>query len=152
MARETSGARFFQTPFSERAVYWLTKSSTWLERRRIPDAKAEEEAIEQRGQLLTLVTIRGRQLVAGAEQSEQRYLDDFLAVVKKPLVDQRQDRIQDRRVGFEDFIEEGDMGFGKFAAGDAPIVVLFESLETDRAENLLRRLQQDRQFAALRRL
>ncbi len=95
----------------------------------VADHETDQEAVIERGQFFFL-----GQFVAGAEQSEQRHLDDFLAVVKKPLVDQRQDRIQDRRVGFEDFIEKGDMGFGKFAAGDAPVVVLFQSLETYRAE------------------
>jgi hypothetical protein len=59
--------------------------------------------------------------------------------VKAPLVHQREDGIQDRGIRFEDLVEERDVRFGQLSGRDAPVLVGFERLQADRAEDLLGR-------------
>ena len=100
----------------------------------IVDHEAQQKTVIERGQLFFF-----GQFVAGAEKGQERHFDDLFAIVKQPLVDQRQYRIQDRRVGFEDLVQKGNMRFRQFTVGDPAVVVLLQGLETHRAEDLLGR-------------
>src|SRR5262249_4239256 len=100
----------------------------------VVDDEAEQKAVVERQQLVIL-----RQLVARAEQREERHSNDFFPVVKEPLVDEREYRVENRRVRFEDLVEKRDVRLGKLPRSDAPVIVLLESAEAHGAENLLRR-------------
>ncbi len=92
--------------------------------------ETEHEAIVKCGQLVLV-----GKLVRRAEHRDERHGDALAAVVENSFVDNRQQRVEDRRVGLEDFVEERDVRLGQFVRGDAPVIVFFESLQADRAEN-----------------
>ena len=87
----------------------------------VVDDEAQQEAIVERLQLVVL-----RQLVAGAEEGDERHLGHLAPVVEAALVDQREDGIEDGGVGLEDLIEEGDVRFRQLAGGDAAILVILQ--------------------------
>lgn len=84
---------------------------------RLTHGVAQEEAVIQRVQLLALgQLVRGANLPAArtqrqsdtqgvskraAHQAQQRHRQALVAIVKQPLVQYRQQRVQHRRVGFE---------------------------------------------------
>src|SRR5688500_19494285 len=87
----------------------------------VVDHEAEQKPVVKRGQLLFF-----RQLIAGAEESQQRHASDLLAVVKQALINQGQNCVQNGRVRFKNLIEKGNMRIGQYAAGDPAIVVLLQ--------------------------
>mmetsp|Transcript_7892 Transcript_7892/g.23585 ORF Transcript_7892/g.23585 Transcript_7892/m.23585 type:complete len:205 (-) Transcript_7892:406-1020(-) len=93
---------------------------------------SDQESIVQRVQLLAL-----GQLVARADQAQQRDLHSLRPVVEEPLVEQREQRVQDRRVRLEDLVHEGDLGGGQVAVHLALVPVLLETLHAQRPEELL---------------
>ena len=88
----------------------------------------------QRQQLVVL-----GQLVGGREQREQRDVDHLAPVVEAALVDQREDRVQDRRARLEYLVEKGDVRLRQLVRRQPPVVVLLERLQADRSEQLLGR-------------
>ncbi len=98
------------------------------------DHESQHEAVEQRGQFLLI-----RQLVGRPEHRDERDVDALAAVVKNALIDDREQRIEDRGVSLEDFVQKGDVRFRQLVIGDAAIVVLLEAFEAHGAENLFGR-------------
>ena len=81
----------------------------------------------------------GRHLVAGADHADQRRAHARAAVVELALVEQREQRVEDRRVGLEHLVEEGDAGGGQVAVDQALVAVVLQRLQRQRAEQLLGR-------------
>lgn len=61
-----------------------------------------------------------------AHQAEQRHRQALIAIVKKPLVQQRQQRIEDGAVGLEDLVNERDLCCRQVAVQLAHILVIFQ--------------------------
>jgi len=59
------------------------------------------------------------------------------AVVEEPLVEQREQRVEDGRVGLEDLVDEEQLGLRSVAGGGAPVLVALERGERERPEELL---------------
>ena len=100
----------------------------------VTEDEAQQEPIVERGELVFF-----GQLVGGPEQREQRDRLDDPAVVEAPLVHQREDGVQDRRVGLEDFVEERDVRLGQLCGRHPAIFVGFQRLQAHRPEDLFRR-------------
>ena len=92
----------------------------------------DQEAVVQRVELLGL-----GQLVGRGDEREQRHLQARVAVVKEPLVEQRQQRIEDGRIRLEDLVDEGDLGGREVAVRLADVLVVLEAAHGERAEELL---------------
>ena len=95
--------------------------------------RAHQEAIEDRPQRVVV-----RDLVGGAVQRRQRHLDAGAAGEEPPLVQDAEQRVQDRRVRLEDLVEEDDVGVGQHRLDAADVGALAEGLDVDRAEDLVR--------------
>ena len=78
-----------------------------------------------------------RTLVAGADDADQRRAQAGAAVVEFALVEQGQQRIEDRRVGLEHLVEKGDAGGGQVAVDQALVAVVLKGFERQRTEQLL---------------
>ena len=78
-----------------------------------------------------------RQLVAGPVERQQRHGHALAVVVQAALLHERQQAVEDGRVGLADLVEEGDLGLGQPAGGQAPILVRLEALDGDRPEQLV---------------
>ena len=98
----------------------------------VADHEAHQEAVVDRRQLVLL-----GQLVGRAEDGQQRHLDAVAAVVEAALVEQREQRVQDRRARLEDLVEERDVRLGQLVRRDAAVLVLLERAQAHRAEHLL---------------
>ena len=70
--------------------------------------------------------------------SEQRALHDHAARRVAPLVEQGEQRVEDRRVGLEDLVEEDDLRRREHALGAALVASLAERCDVDGAEELVR--------------
>ena len=55
-----------------------------------------------------------------------------------PLVEEREERVEDGRVRLEDLVEEDDLGLGQHPLGAALVAALAEGGDVDRAEDLVR--------------
>ncbi len=60
------------------------------------------------------------------------------AVRELALVQDGEQRVQDRRVRLEDLVEEDDLGLGQHGLGPARVAALAEGADVDRAEELVR--------------
>jgi hypothetical protein len=98
------------------------------------EAQPHEEAVVE-GRELVLVG----KLVGRADEAEQRHRDDVAAVVEAPLVEDPEQRVQDRARRLEHLVEEGHVRLGKLVRRHAPVLVALERRERDRAEQLLGR-------------
>jgi hypothetical protein len=105
-----------------------------------------EEAVEEGLQRLV-----GRQLVAGRHHADERRALAAAAVVELALVQQRQQRVEDRRVGLEHLVEEGDAGGRQEAFGQAFVAVGFQRLQRQGAEQFLGRGETRQQALEVRR-
>ena len=56
---------------------------------------------------------RDEQQGSKTDQAQQWNLQPLVAVVKQPLIEQRQQSIQDGAVGLEDLVNEGHLGCGQ---------------------------------------
>jgi hypothetical protein len=74
-----------------------------------------------------------------ATTADQRRAQAAGAVVELAFVQQRQQRIEDGRVGLEHLVEEGDARGGQVAVDQALVAVVFQRLQRQRAEQLLGR-------------
>ncbi len=70
--------------------------------------EAQHEAVVERGEFVLV-----GQFVRRAEHRDERDLHALAAVVKDALVDDGQQRIEDRGVGLEDFVQERDVRLGQ---------------------------------------
>ena len=97
-----------------------------------PDA--EEKAVEDRREGLVR-----RHLVGRAEARQERAREDRAAAGEAPLVQEREERVQDgRSVALEDLVEEDDLRIGEHSF-DAPLVASFAKRgDVDRPEDLVR--------------
>ena len=93
---------------------------------------AEQEPVEQGPQRLVL-----GQVVRGREQREQREPVDLGPPAVDPLVEDRQQVVEDRAVGVEQLVEEGELGLGEHPGGDRGDGPLAEPGQVDRAEDLV---------------
>ncbi len=100
------------------------------------DHEAQHEAVEQRRQLFFVGEFVGR-----AEHRDERDGDTLAPVVKDTFVDERQQRVEDRGVGLEDLVEKRDMRLGELVVSHAAVIVLLETLQAHRAEDLLGRAE-----------
>ena len=100
----------------------------------VAHGEPEQEPVVQGRELVVL-----GELVAGPEQGDERHLVDALAVVEPALVDDGQDRVEDRGVGLEHLVQEGDVGLRELVGGHPPVVVLLQPLQAHRAEQLFGR-------------
>ena len=104
---------------------------------RVADAchrHTDQEAVVERYQRFV-----ARHLVAGADDADQRHRQAHAAVVELAFVEQRQQRVQDRRVGLEHLVEEGDARGGQVAVGQALVAVVLERLQRQRPEQFFGR-------------
>ena len=102
----------------------------------VVDSEAQHETIVERGQFFLV-----GQLVGGPEHRDERHAKALAPVVEQALVDDGQERVEDRRVGLENLVEERDVRLGQLVRGHAPVVVVLEAAQADRAENLLGRAE-----------
>jgi hypothetical protein len=93
---------------------------------------AQEEAVEDR-----LEALVGGHLVRRAEHAQERHVDHGAAVVELPLVEEREQRVEDGAVRLEDLVEEDDLGLGHHALGAAAVGALAEGGDVDRPEELV---------------
>ena len=96
-------------------------------------SEAQQKAVVQRQEFVVL-----GKLIAGPEERQERHRCCRFAIMKDPLVDNAENRIQDRGTGFEDFVQKGNMRLGQFVVRDPAIVVGFERFEADRAKEFFR--------------
>ena len=94
---------------------------------------AEQEPIEQGAERLVL-----GQVVRRREEREQGKPVDLGAAAIDPLVQHRQQVVQDRAVGVEQLVEEDELGLGEHAGDDRGDRSLAEPGQVDRAEDLVR--------------
>ena len=73
--------------------------------------------------------------VGGGDQRFQRSLFDGFAVAKNALIDERQQRVENCRAGFPDLVEEGKFGLWEIAFRLAYVMVFFQGLDGNRAED-----------------
>ena len=99
-----------------------------------PDGHAQQEAVVEGQQRLV-----GRRLVAGADGAHQRRADAARPVVELAFVEQRQQRVEDRRVGLEHLVQKGDAGRRQVAVDEPFVAVVLQRLQRQRAEQLLGR-------------
>ena len=102
-------------------------------RLQVVDVAAEQEPVEQGPQGLVL-----GQVVRGREQREQRQPVDLGPAAIDPLVEDREQVVQDRAVGVEQLVEEDELGLGEHPGGDRGDGPLAEPHQVDRAEHLVR--------------
>jgi hypothetical protein len=98
------------------------------------DGHTHQEAVVE-GQQRVVV----RRFVAGADGADQRRAQAARAVVELAFVEQRQQRVEDRRVGLEHLVEEGDARGGQVAVDQALVAVVLERLQRQRPEQFFRR-------------
>ena len=101
-------------------------------------ALRKQEAVEQGGQLLAALDCCGHSLLAATQSFSGTFTSAAVAVVVDALVEEAQQGVEDRRAGLEDLVEEGAVGLGQLAGGDAAVAVLLQAGDADRAEQLLR--------------
>ena len=93
---------------------------------------AQKEAIEDRGQVVVV-----GHLVRGAEHRQQRHVLHLGAVGELALVQDGEERVQDRRVRLEDLVEEDDLRLGQHGLGLARVGAFAEGADVDGAEELV---------------
>ena len=98
------------------------------------DRHTHQEAVVKRHQRFVL-----RHFIGGAYHADQRCAGACRAVVELALVQQRQQRIQDRRVGLEHLVQKRDAGGGQVAVGEPLVAVVFERFQRQRAEQFFGR-------------
>lgn len=93
------------------------------------DVVPNQESVVQGEQFFLL-----RQFVAGPDYRHQGRLDAVRAVVKLPFVQEHEQRVENRAVGLENLVEEGDGSGGQVAVGLSLVLVFFKRLDRERAE------------------
>ena len=121
--------------------------------------RAHQEPVEDRAQGVVVGHLVGR-----AVERAQRHLDARAAGEELPLVQDAEQRVQDRGVRLEDLVEEHDLRLGQHRLDAPDVAALAEGLDVDRAEDLVglgearqqifevTRVDQARQVAHQRRL
>ena len=76
-------------------------------------------------------------LVGGAHHADQWHRHPAAAVVELALVEQRQQGVEDGRIGLEHFVEESHLRRGQEAVGETFVSVVLQRPERERAEQFL---------------
>ncbi len=98
----------------------------------VVEPAAEQETVAERGQHRVVRDVVGR-----PEQCDQVGVDGPGAVVKGPLVDEGEQRVEDRRAALEHLVEECDVGFGQHSGRVHLVDTLgLEPPDVDRPEQL----------------
>ena len=99
----------------------------------VVDVATDQEPVEQGTQRIVL-----GQVVRGREEREQRQAVQLGPAAVDPLVEHREQVVQDRAVGVEELVQEDELGLGQHAGGDRGDGPLAEPHQVDRAEHLVR--------------
>ena len=86
------------------------------------------------------------------KQRQQRTAQNLSAARVFALVQEREQRVQDRRVRFEDFVEEDNFRIRKHAFGAAHVAAFAKCCDVDGAENFVRLRETRQQIFEVARL
>ena len=99
----------------------------------VVDVTAEKKSVEQSAEGVVLGKV-----VGSGEERQERELVDLGAAAVDPLVEHRQQVVEDRAIGVEELVEEDEFAFGQHACRDRRHGPFPEPRQVDGTEDLVR--------------